>query len=217
MRNIDDSEWLARPGPRRRVRSTDGRRAQQFAVQAVRAAGFHRTSWRRRCRQQAPRQRRGRDMSIIDDLRALDTNDPGRWPLPIRIARDRPSRSSAVMAFGVYMFVINDRDAAARAARAKRRTLRATFEDRQRKAANFDAVPRAARRDRARLRRDAAPAARQDRGAEACSSTSRRPRPARASRRDAVPADRPRSRRTSTRSCRSSCATRAATTSWAIL
>ena len=23
-------------------------------------------------------------MSIVDELRSLDTNDPGRWPLPIR-------------------------------------------------------------------------------------------------------------------------------------
>jgi hypothetical protein len=25
-----------------------------------------------------------REMSIVDDLRSLDTNDPGRWPLAIR-------------------------------------------------------------------------------------------------------------------------------------
>jgi hypothetical protein len=25
-------------------------------------------------------------MKIIDDLQSLDTNDPGRWPLPFRIA-----------------------------------------------------------------------------------------------------------------------------------
>ena len=24
-------------------------------------------------------------MSIVDELRSLDTNDPGRWPLPIRV------------------------------------------------------------------------------------------------------------------------------------
>jgi hypothetical protein len=24
-------------------------------------------------------------VSIVDDLRSLDTSDPGRWPLPIRI------------------------------------------------------------------------------------------------------------------------------------
>ena len=30
-------------------------------------------------------------MSIIDDLRALDINDPGRWPLPIRAASCWPS------------------------------------------------------------------------------------------------------------------------------
>ena len=25
-------------------------------------------------------------MKLIDDLQSLDTNDPGRWPLPFRIA-----------------------------------------------------------------------------------------------------------------------------------
>ena len=24
-------------------------------------------------------------MSILDDLKSLDPNDPGRWPLPVRI------------------------------------------------------------------------------------------------------------------------------------
>ena len=44
-------------------------------------------------------------MSIVDDLRSLDTNDPGRWPLPIRIAAIALV-FVGVMAFGVYMFVI---------------------------------------------------------------------------------------------------------------
>jgi type IV pilus assembly protein PilO len=77
-------------------------------------------------------------MSIVDDLRALDTNDPGRWPLPIRIAAIAVV-FGAVMAFGIYMFVIEQEMPPLRAAQQEETELRATFEDRQRRAANFDA------------------------------------------------------------------------------
>lgn len=77
-------------------------------------------------------------MSIVDDLRSLDTNDPGRWPLPIRIGAIAVV-FGAVMAFGVYMFVIQQEMPLLDAAKAKETELKATFEDRQRKAANFDA------------------------------------------------------------------------------
>lgn len=76
-------------------------------------------------------------MSIIDDLRSLDTNDPGRWPLPIRIAAIAVA-FVAVMASGVYMFVIQQEMPLLAAAQKEETDLRATFEDRQRKAANFD-------------------------------------------------------------------------------
>jgi type IV pilus assembly protein PilO len=77
-------------------------------------------------------------MSIIDDLRSLDTNDPGRWPLPIRIGAVALV-FVAVMAFGVYMFVIQQEMPLLKTAQKEEVNLRATFEDRQRKAANFDA------------------------------------------------------------------------------
>ena len=76
-------------------------------------------------------------MSIIDDLRSLDTNDPGRWPLPFRIAAIAVA-FVAVMASGVYMFVIQQEMPLLAAAQKEETDLRATFEDRQRKAANFD-------------------------------------------------------------------------------
>jgi type IV pilus assembly protein PilO len=76
-------------------------------------------------------------MSIVDDLRALDTNDPGRWPLPIRIAAIAVV-FGAVLAFGIYMFVIQQEMPLLEAAQKEETELRATFEDRQRKAANFD-------------------------------------------------------------------------------
>jgi type IV pilus assembly protein PilO len=77
-------------------------------------------------------------MSIVDELRSLDTNDPGRWPLPIRAGAVAIVFAAAV-AFGVYMFVIKAEMPALRAAERQEIDLRAQFEDRQRKAANFDA------------------------------------------------------------------------------
>jgi type IV pilus assembly protein PilO len=77
-------------------------------------------------------------MSIIDELRSLDTNDPGRWPLPIRVGAVVVVFAAAV-AFGIYMFVIKTEMPLLRRAEAEEVTLRGQFEERQRKAANFDA------------------------------------------------------------------------------
>jgi type IV pilus assembly protein PilO len=77
-------------------------------------------------------------MSIIDDLRSLDTNDPGRWPLPIRVGAT-VLVFAAVAAFGIYMFVIKEEMPLLERAQRDEIDLRAQFEDRQRKAANFDA------------------------------------------------------------------------------
>jgi len=76
-------------------------------------------------------------MSIVDELRSLDTSDPGRWPLPIR-AGAIAIAFAAVAAFGVYMFVIKEEMPKLEGAQREERDLRAQFEDRQRKAANFD-------------------------------------------------------------------------------
>ena len=77
-------------------------------------------------------------MSIIDDLRSLDTNDPGRWPLPLRIGAIAVV-FVAVVAFGVYLFVIKEEMPRLESAQNEEQTLRLQFEDRQRQAANFDA------------------------------------------------------------------------------
>ncbi len=77
-------------------------------------------------------------MSIIDDLRSLDTNDPGRWPLPIRVGAVAVL-FVAVVAIGIYMFVIKEEVPRLERAQAEEVDLRTQFEDRQRKAANFDA------------------------------------------------------------------------------
>ena len=77
-------------------------------------------------------------MSIVDELRSLDTSDPGRWPLPIRAGAVGIVFVAAV-AIGVWMLVIQAEMPALRNAEQQEIDLRAQFEDRQRKAANFDA------------------------------------------------------------------------------
>ena len=77
-------------------------------------------------------------MSIIDDLRGLDTDDPGRWPLPFRVAAVAIA-FVAVVAIGVYYFVWLDDKPLLDREKRKETELKAAFEDRQRKAANFDA------------------------------------------------------------------------------
>jgi type IV pilus assembly protein PilO len=76
-------------------------------------------------------------VSIVDDLRSLDTSDPGRWPLPIRMGAVG-LMFVAVFAFGIYMFVVKEEKPQLERAQQDEQELRATFEDRQRKAANFD-------------------------------------------------------------------------------
>jgi type IV pilus assembly protein PilO len=77
-------------------------------------------------------------MSIIDDLRALDTNDPGRWPLPFRVAAVAIA-FVAVVVFGIYFLVWSSDKPILDRAQDDERNLKATFEDKQHKAANFDA------------------------------------------------------------------------------
>jgi len=77
-------------------------------------------------------------MSIVDDLKALDTNDPGRWPMPIR-AGAIGLLFAAVAAAGIWYFVIEQEKPLLDRAKLQEAELRGQFEERQRKAANFDA------------------------------------------------------------------------------
>ena len=77
-------------------------------------------------------------MSIVDELRSLDTSDPGRWPLPFRVGAIAIA-FAAVVAFGVYWFVMEQEMPLLERAEQDEVDLRVQFEDRQRKAANFDA------------------------------------------------------------------------------
>ncbi|MEL6198571.1 MAG: type 4a pilus biogenesis protein PilO [Pseudomonadota bacterium] len=76
-------------------------------------------------------------MSVLDDLQALDINDIGRWPLGFRIA-------AIVLVFllvtagGVYMTIVKDKQVTLEREQAKEQELRGTFENKQRKAANYE-------------------------------------------------------------------------------
>jgi type IV pilus assembly protein PilO len=77
-------------------------------------------------------------MNFIEELRSLDTNDPARWP-PLFRGIAVGLVFLAVVVGGIYMFVVkSDRPLLERAQREEQ-DLRATFEQKQRRAANFDA------------------------------------------------------------------------------
>lgn len=77
-------------------------------------------------------------MKIIEELQSLDTSDPGRWPLLFRIISVAVV-FVAVSILGVYMFVIKSEIPLLERSELEEQELRATFEERQTKAANFDA------------------------------------------------------------------------------
>ncbi|MEX0708551.1 MAG: type 4a pilus biogenesis protein PilO [Woeseia sp.] len=77
-------------------------------------------------------------MSVIEELKSLDANDVGRWPLPFRAAVIAIV-FVAVIGFGIYWFIIGDKGPLLERAEAEEQTLRTTFESKQRKAANYDA------------------------------------------------------------------------------
>jgi type IV pilus assembly protein PilO len=77
-------------------------------------------------------------MNLIEELQSLDINEPGRWPLAFR-AVAVALVFVAVAAFGAYMLVIKTEIPLLERAEREELELRATFEQKQTKAANFDA------------------------------------------------------------------------------
>ncbi|HKU88763.1 MAG TPA: type 4a pilus biogenesis protein PilO [Steroidobacteraceae bacterium] len=75
-------------------------------------------------------------MSILDDLKSLDPNDPGRWPLPVRAG-------AVVLCFVVlsavlfYFFVWSDQKPRLDQAAAQEVELRNTFQTKHSKAVNL--------------------------------------------------------------------------------
>jgi len=77
-------------------------------------------------------------MNIIEELQSLDINEPGRWPLPFRLVAVA-LLFLGVAAFGSYMFVWKVEIPLLERAELDEQGLRAGFEEKQRKVANFDA------------------------------------------------------------------------------
>lgn len=77
-------------------------------------------------------------MNVVDELKNLDVNDVGRWPLLFR-ASVIFIVFLAVVGAGVWFTIIKDRLPDLQRAQDDESTLRVTFENKQRKAANYDA------------------------------------------------------------------------------
>jgi type IV pilus assembly protein PilO len=77
-------------------------------------------------------------MNLVDELKNLDVNDVGRWPLAFR-AGVILIVFVAVTALGIWFTIIKDKLPALQRAQGDEQTLRVTFENKQRKAANYDA------------------------------------------------------------------------------
>jgi type IV pilus assembly protein PilO len=77
-------------------------------------------------------------MNLVEELKVLDVNDVGRWPLVFRAAVIFIV-FLAVVGAGPWFIIIKDKLPALQRAQDEESTLRVTFENKQRKAANYDA------------------------------------------------------------------------------
>ena len=77
-------------------------------------------------------------MNIVEELRVLDVNDVGRWPLAFRVGVIA-ILFAVVVGLGIYWTIIENKAPQLKRAQVDEQTLRVTFENKQRKAANYDA------------------------------------------------------------------------------
>ncbi len=77
-------------------------------------------------------------MNLVEELQALDVNDIGRWPLVFRAAVIAIV-FVLVVGFGTYFMIVKDKAVVLADAEAEEQELRLAFENKQRKAANYDA------------------------------------------------------------------------------
>ena len=77
-------------------------------------------------------------MNLVEELQNLDVNDIGRWPLPFRLAVIAIV-FVVVVGLGSYWTIIEDKAPMLEREQQEEETLRASFENKQRKAANYDA------------------------------------------------------------------------------
>ena len=77
-------------------------------------------------------------MNLVEELQSLDINDVGRWPFAFRAAVIAII-FVAVVGAGIWFMIIEDRAVVLDRAAQEEQELRTTFENKQRKAANYDA------------------------------------------------------------------------------
>ena len=77
-------------------------------------------------------------MNVVEELQSLDVNDVGRWPLAFRVAVIIIV-FVVVLGMGVYWFIIEDKAPQLQRVQEQEQTLRVSFENKQKKAANYDA------------------------------------------------------------------------------
>ena len=77
-------------------------------------------------------------MNLVEELRVLDVNDVGRWPLAFR-AGVIAILFAVIVGLGIYWTIIENKAPQLKRAQSDEQTLRVTFENKQRKAANYDA------------------------------------------------------------------------------
>lgn len=77
-------------------------------------------------------------MNLVEELQSLDVNDIGRWPLVFRAAVIA-ILFVLVVSLGVYWFIVEDKAPQLKRAQSEEQNLRLSFENKQRKAANYDA------------------------------------------------------------------------------
>jgi type IV pilus assembly protein PilO len=75
-------------------------------------------------------------MSILDDIRSLDPNDPGRWPLPVRVG-SVAACFLFIAAFLFYFLVWTEQKPILDRVVAEEQTLRETFKTKHSKAVNL--------------------------------------------------------------------------------
>ena len=77
-------------------------------------------------------------MNVVEELKSLDVNDVGRWPFAFRAAVIALV-FVVVLGMGVYWFVVQDKAPQLQRVQDEEETLRVSFENKQKKAANYDA------------------------------------------------------------------------------
>jgi type IV pilus assembly protein PilO len=77
-------------------------------------------------------------MNLVEELQSLDVNDVGRWPFAFRAAVIAIV-FVVVLGLGIYWFIVKDKAPQLDRVQEEEQQLRLTFENKQRKAANYDA------------------------------------------------------------------------------